>query len=108
MWLKRMPFPGQSGERVPSSRLNSPCALPVSVLHEAPVRKEPMSAPLTSFDALKLTRGQWRRTDDGRVRCPVQGCDVTTLLWDHARLVHLRWHLQRGWTPKRPQVEAVF
>ena len=52
---------------------------------------------MTAFDALKATRGLWRRTPLGQVACPVCG---TPIDWpDYARARHLTRHLREGWTP---------
>lgn len=52
---------------------------------------------MTAFEALRLTRGQWRHNQKGEVVCPV--CGVAIFWADYARARHLTLHLRQGWSP---------
>lgn len=52
----------------------------------------------TTFQALQMTRGMWKRGDmEGEAICPVCGRGIVR--YDHARMSHLRSHLNAGWRP---------
>lgn len=52
---------------------------------------------MTAFEALRLTRGTWKRTPRGNVACPV--CQAEIFWADYARARHLTRHLREGWSP---------
>ena len=64
-----------------------------------------MPNQITSFEALRRTRGCWGAGEGGRVVCPVCGEQV---LWpDYVQLIHLRRHLSEGWTPPEDYFHIV-
>lgn len=59
---------------------------------------------MTAFDILRTTTGLWRRSGNGQVICPLEGCGLAVNWADHARLTHLRFHIRDGsWPPKNTQ-----
>ena len=56
----------------------------------------------TTFQALVMTRGLWKRNTliTGESICHV--CGRSIMHWDHARMSHLRGHLNTGWRPAPP------
>lgn len=60
----------------------------------------PVLPEITGGQALRATRGTWRRLPDGRVVCPI--CGQVTEWPDFAKQSHLRWHLRAGWRPPAP------